>query len=218
MRILILLISISISGLSFSQSKNEIIEGLRASEKQHLTTIDSLKFALNKVKNDLKKEQSVSKNQLDKITKLNFETADLRLVMYKYVASIDSLNLLTAEKERSFNNMEKNYNQCREDKKKLAQSLQTQSSVDDSPSDGTRKVVTDLNTSNLHSAEKATFKFLLYVDEYGMVTKVELVAKNSSNKELLEKVSSEIKKQVRYNSSLGAEPIGVYYTCKIEPR
>jgi len=223
MRVPLILLFLTLSTLSIGQSKKDIIEELQLKERRHLATIDSFNLVLNSVKTNLSKEKQISKDFEDKITKLNFESADLRMVMYKYVASIDSLNSISDSQQKQIHSLEKENLKCKEDKDRLNESLkQLQPSSNEttnttSSPGGTRKIVKDLNIAGFKSAEKASFKFLLYIDEYGSVIRVELVAKNSTDKGLLEKLKREIKSQVRYNANPGSENIGVYYSCTIKP-
>lgn len=225
MRILLLLLFASISTISFCQSKNDIIEGLQLKEKRYQATIDSFNLVLNSTKNVLKKEQQVTNELKEKITKLNFETADLRLTVYDHVASIDSLTKVSESQQRTIEALDKDYSKCKQDNRKLSETLTNALQAETSEGSGTttespsgnRRVIKDLNVTGFRTTEEATFKFLLYIDQYGSVSKVELVAKNSSDSDLLNRLKREIKSQVRYNSSVGADPIGVYYTVTIKP-
>lgn len=212
MKLFLLLVIFGQSLLSFGQSKNEIIEEAQRKESLLIRKIDSLQLILNSTSSKLKAEQKTSADQLAQVTKMNFETSDLRIVMYKHVASIDSLVKLLDDKTKQYDLVQKSFSKCEDEKRSLMQLNQ----ASENPI-GERDLVTDIDFAKIKVSEASSFKFNLTVNAMGAVIDVQLIAKNSTDSDLLKILTEEIKKQVRYRPSSGAEMITVVYTCLIYP-
>lgn len=208
MKLLVILMFISASLTSFGQSKSDLIAESQQKDKVHLRTIDSLKLVNQSTNAKLKAEQNTSKDQLAQVTKMNFETADLRMVMYKHVASIDSVTRLLDAKTRDYENLNKKYLKCEADKR-----TQSQPAVEET---GERDLITDVDYTKFNVSSASSFKFNLSVNSAGAVLDVILVAKKSTDSTVLAKVKEEIQKQVRYRPSTGAPLITISYSCTIE--
>lgn len=209
MKTLLLLFVTMIAWHSNAQSKKEIIDELQKQQTVHLKMIDSLKQLNSETNTSYKKLMEKMVESEEKVTKLNFETSDLRMTMYEYVATIDSLTKATEQQERNNRQLKKKYDECA-NKKVTVQSI-------DENAASNRKVLNNVHLININVSETTRVKFKLIINGAGDILVIENVADytTTTDSELLKRLLDAVKQQVKYSPGQGKET--VYYTFVIQP-